>query len=149
MADYMTKYGKKGSTYRGRICCSMQTMDLDIFKDKKQFVDMKTRKVPLKPPPTINYTLRCDVFEGHQLPKRNHLRVHILCGVHELMSKSVEMESNFLEWNQNLKDMTMHFPEDPSQIPDIIVYLATSDDAHSRICYARIKYRYIYIYIYI
>ena len=149
----MTKYGKRGSTFRGRICYCIHSVDEEGFQEQKKSLNLKTRKDTLSPPELLKYHLYCDLFEGHELPIRDYLYVQVTCGVHKCHSKAGDMKKNssFATWYQSLKEITMEFPEEANQIPDIFIYLATDDTETSRICYARVKYNIytIYIYIYI
>ena len=124
-------------------------MDEELYESKKNLVDLSHRKEPMLPPEEINYKLRCDLFEGHELPRRSKVQVHITCAKQKVYSKSIKMKNSFAQWNENMEEMELSFPKDPKQIPDIFIFLATDDDAEDRMCFVRLKYIYIYIFIYI
>ena len=127
-ADLMTKYPRKGTHYRGRLLLSVEGDIPD--KDPKSEVKNLKYEFPTKPepnPPQKRYTLRCDILEGVDLPKRESGVVQICLGPYTLISESVEMEGHSVKWYQSLPDQFVTFPEVAKEIPDIFVWFCKGD----------------------
>ena len=126
-SDAMTKFGEKGSTYRGRLFYSVTTMD-----DEKPRCVTKDLKFsfPSNPTPNIKekaYLLKVALYEGIELPEaREEYAIHVTCGPYEVKSQMVKNESGRCVWNQYLPDLIIRAPEDPADIYDVVIYLSTS-----------------------
>lgn len=135
----MTKFGDKGSTYRGRVLYSVMSMD-----DENPKVGVKDLKFSFPAHPSPNprektYCLKIALYEGVELPEKENLCIHVSCGPYEVKSKVVKNDNSRAVWNEMLSDLTIRAPENIEDIYDIIVYLATSTNSKDRICFKRFK----------
>ncbi len=137
----MTKYGSKGSFFRGRILYSLVIKEEENVKKRTKKIKYKFPLNPPPNPPERKYLLRIELLEGHELPLRESLKVHFCCGPFKCISDSVEMgDICFAKWYKRMEDLIIIGPECIEQIPDIFIYLATSDHPDDRICFCRKKY---------
>jgi C2 domain/FerI (NUC094) domain len=139
-ADLMSLYGDKGSTYRGRLLCSVETLDSDNPMTKTVDIPVKdgvlTNTIPVKA-----YSLKIALYEGIELPELTKDQVAIVatCGPYEVVSKFVENDNSRAIWNEML-DLKIRGPENPDDISDVILYLTTdANDPITRVSFKRIK----------
>lgn len=95
----MTKFGDKGSTYRGRILYGVTTMDHE--NPKTAVTDLKF-SFPSNPSPNPKekaYCLKMALYEGIELPEFEKLCVHVTCGPYETTSAVVKNENSRAIWN--------------------------------------------------
>jgi hypothetical protein len=139
-ADFMTKYSDKGSIYRGRILWQIETYDQE--GPKNQVKDLKF-SLPFNASPNPKergYLLRVELYEGIELPDTNdEYSVHITCGPYIVKSKVKKNDNSRTVWNQSLPHLSIRAPEYLTAIPDIFVYLSTSENDADRICFKRFK----------
>ena len=86
----MTKYGDKGSCYRGRFLYGITTHNQDNPKTLTQDIEFK---FPRKPSPNAKertYLLKVALYEGIELPDFDEFAVHIACGPYQSTSKVVK-----------------------------------------------------------
>jgi len=139
-ADLMTKFGEKGSTYRGRFLYSVTTAD---DENPKSGTKDLTFKFPSHPSPSVRekaYLLKVALYEGVELPDVEEVCVIVTCGPYEKKSKLVKNDNSRAAWFEYIDDMIIRAPENPEDIYDIIIYLSKSEnDSRDRICFKRLK----------
>lgn len=97
-ADLMTKYGDKGSTYRGRYLYSISSYNEE--NPKSGIKDLKF-SFPSHPSPNVKekgYLLKIALYEGIELPDFDEFCVHVCCGPYEVKSKIVKNENSRAIW---------------------------------------------------
>lgn len=88
-----------------------------------------------------SYTLRFEMLDGFSLPSiaGKASFIHACIGQYMIVSKDYQPPNNgSLYFLDRLPDKKVQFPEDYSQIPDLIVYFAKGPREKDRICYVRI-----------
>lgn len=53
--------------------------------------------------------------------------------------KKFNVEKRMCEFHHVMEDKKVQFPEDITQVPDIIIYFCDGPEEHNRMCYTRIK----------
>jgi hypothetical protein len=139
--DLMTKFGDKGSTYRGRFFYSVTTCDDENPKSGTK--DLKF-SFPANPSPNVKekaYMLKVALYEGIELPEFDEFSIHVTCGPYEIKSAKVKNENSRAVWNCYLPDLIIRAPDDPEDIYDIIIYLTADVGIYTdrRICFKRFK----------
>ena len=135
----MTKFGDKGSTYRGRILYSVSTQNHENPKSGTTDLKFSFPANPSPNPVEKAYFLKIALYEGIELPDVDEVAVHVSCGPFRAVSKLVKNENSRAVWNEYLPDLTIRAPANHDEISDVIVYLATSTNWSDRICFKRIK----------
>jgi len=84
----MTKYGEKGSTYRGRLLYSIETHDDENPKSATTDLTFTFPRNPEPSTPEKTYIIKCALYEGIELPDNfKEYSFHIACGPYEVKSK--------------------------------------------------------------
>ena len=101
----MTKFGDKGSTYRGRFLYQVTTHDQE--KPKSGTKDLKFT-FPSHPSPNVKekaYLLKVALYEGMELPDTaENYCIIVSCGPWEVCSEMKENNNSRAVWNQYLPD---------------------------------------------
>jgi hypothetical protein len=131
-----------GSHYRGRLLYKITGKKNIINKNSRRKISFK---FPFKPTPVVplkSYVVRVEVLDGFNLPQingKNHCYIHCCIGQYMIVSKSFgETKGNSITFLERLADKKVQFPENQSQIPDLIFYLARGEQEKDRISYVRI-----------
>jgi len=99
-ADLMTKFGDKGSCYRGRLLYSVVTHNEENPKSGTK--DLKFT-FPSNPTPRVrerSYQIKMALYEGIELPEGfEEVCVHLCCGPYEVRSKVVKNDNSRAIWN--------------------------------------------------
>jgi len=135
----MTKFGDKGSTYRGRFLYSVQTHNEENPKSGTK--DLKF-SFPSHPSPNVKekaYKLKIALYEGVELPEFDEVCIHVCCGPYEITSRIVKNENSRAVWNEYMPDLTIRGPESAEDIYDVIIYLAFDNKPGSRVCFKRLR----------
>lgn len=144
VADMMTKFGDKGSAYRGRVLYSVTTHDDE--NPKCQTKDLKFN-FPANPSPSIpekTYRLKIALYEGVELPDFDSFSIHVEVGPFQdtlgrrMKSKVVPNDNSRAVWNEYL-DILFTAPETHEDIYDVIIYLAADHNNSTRACFKRLK----------
>ena len=144
VADMMTKFGDKGSTYRGRVLYSVTTHDEE--NPKCYTKDLKF-SFPSNPSPSVSeraYRLKIALYEGIELPDFENFCIQVEVGPfthtdsRRMKSTVVKNDNSRATWNEYL-DIMFFAPEVFEDIYDIIIYLAWDDKNGSKACFKRIK----------
>jgi hypothetical protein len=90
--------------------------------------------VPLK-----TYTLSMEMIEGFQLPVRKEAVIQVAIGQYLIKSKPHQVVNGLCEFLEIMEDKKVQFPEDLTQVPDIIVYFSDGREEKNRISFVRIK----------
>eukprot|EP00004_Rigifila_ramosa_P005707 TRINITY_DN16378_c0_g1_i1.p1 TRINITY_DN16378_c0_g1~~TRINITY_DN16378_c0_g1_i1.p1 ORF type:complete len:1467 (-),score=375.36 TRINITY_DN16378_c0_g1_i1:84-3968(-) len=133
----MVRGRAEGSTWIGRALLTLY----DIKHDEPA-MGMK-RLATVKPPtfiPLKPWLLRCDVFEATEVPvDGSAIKIRIVWGTHVLKSEKADCKNGRAQIYFPFPEVTQPYPEDPSQVPDIMVYLEKVDMiGKTRLCYLRI-----------
>jgi hypothetical protein len=95
----MTKFGEKGSTYRGRFLYTV--ISADDENPKSGTKDLKF-KFPSNPSPSVKekaYLLKVALYEGVELPDLDEFCIIVACGPYETKSKMVKNDNSRAVWN--------------------------------------------------
>lgn len=138
-ADLMTKFGDKGSTYRGRFLYNIGSNDQENPKSLTQDIKFNFPSKPSPNPREKAYLLKVALYEGIELPEFEELSVHVTCGPYETKSHMVRNENSRAIWNAYLPELTIRAPDIYEDIYDVIIYLSTSKLPSGRICFKRLK----------
>ena len=98
-ADLMTKFGDKGSHYRGRFLYGVTTHDEENPKSCTNDIKFS---FPSHPSPNVKekaYLLKVALYEGIELPELENLCIHVTCGPYETKSKVVKNINSRAVWN--------------------------------------------------
>lgn len=140
VADMMTQYGDKGSTYRGRILYSVTTHDQENPKSGTK--DLKF-SFPANPSPSVvekGYRLKIALYEGVELPEFEQFCIHVAVGPYDVYRSTVVKNDNSRAvWNEYMPEIIFRAPEVFEDIYDVIIYLALDEKPGSRICFKRLK----------
>lgn len=69
--------------------------------------------------------MRVELLEGFALPLNEDCYIHVCIGQHFLLSKNFgKHKENYLEFKYTFDEKKLQLPEDPSLIPDLILYFA-------------------------
>lgn len=138
-ADKMTKFGDKGSTYRGRFLYNMSSKNEEAPKSGTKDIKFIFPSRPSPNPKERSYTLKIVLYEGIELPDRDEFCIHVACGPYEMKSKVVKNDNSRAVWNAPLPDLVIKAPDIVEDIFDVIIYLSTSINVSDRICFIRLK----------
>lgn len=100
---------------------------------------------PYKPTPVValkTYTLSVELIEGFQLPEKSEAHLIASMGQYLMRCNKVfplEKEKRVCEFYHVMEDKKVQFPEDITQVPDIILYYCDGPEEKNRICFVRIK----------
>lgn len=161
--DWYTHYNyvpDSASTFKGRALLGFRietqrppgkkynTPEIVSFRRK-----MKHKLPKNLEPPSSEYVLKALVICGTELPeftqiglstvtsagqKKQELRVKISVGHFEISTKKAKHEKGMCRWNEMIRTSgTIKLPSDPTQLPDIFVYLCREDNLP--VCFTRIK----------
>jgi hypothetical protein len=140
----MTKFGDKGTTYRGRLLYSVTTHDDENPKSGTK--DLKF-SFPSNPSPSIpekTYRLKMALYEGIELPDLDSYCIHVEVGPfcdgsgRKMKSEVVQNIGSRGVWNEYL-DILFTAPEILEDIYDIVIYLAWDKKNGSKVCFKRLK----------
>lgn len=128
------------STYRGRVLLTLKLRDKssDAYEAKHQ--KRMARKLPRELyPATFVYRMRAHFVSATGLAQQSRTySLVVSCGLREIASSRKKAANGAVEWNETEESDKMLYPEDPSQIPDVFVYLCTGQgEARRTICYQR------------
>ncbi len=90
----MTKFGDKGSTYRGRLLYSINSHDEEA---PKAFTKDLKFSFPSHPSPSVvekAYRLKIALYEGVELPDFDTFCIHVGVGPYEIKSKVVQNDNS-------------------------------------------------------
>ncbi|KAF0685797.1 Aste57867_22405 [Aphanomyces stellatus] len=131
--NQMNTFPDLGTFYRGRILVSFSIRSNERHLDE---INQRVKAVPLPRqiyPETVPYKLRAFVGTGTDIPqmtslsgvgtRNSKMQIVITCGLYELAFERRENTKGLVVWNQLLESDTLILPKDPTQIPDIFVYL--------------------------
>ena len=81
-----------------------------------------------------------ELLEAFALPLNSDCYIHVCLGQYFLLSKSYEKHKDgYLEIMDSLPDKKMQLAEDPTMLPDLILYFAKGPKEKDRISFIRIK----------
>lgn len=138
-ADLMTKFGDKGSHYRGRFLYSIQSHPEENPKCGTRDLKFVFPKHPSPSTKTKNYELKVALYETIELPEMAQACIHIACGPYEAKSSVVKIENSRAVFNQYVNMPRITSTDAFEDIPDVILYLAKSEKVTDRICFKRLK----------
>lgn len=107
----MTKFGDKGSTYRGRFLYSISTNNEENPKSGTTDIQFSFPSKPSPNPKEKGYLLKVALYEGVELPEMEEFSIHITCGPYETKSRVVKNENSRALWNEYLPDLVIRAPE--------------------------------------
>jgi len=93
-ADIMTKFGDKGSTYRGRVLYGVTTHDEEKAKSEVTDLVYSFPSNPAPNPQEKQYMIKVALYEGVELPDVDNACIHVCCGPYETKSKVVKNENS-------------------------------------------------------
>ena len=89
-ADLMTKFGDKGSTYRGRILYNISSHDEEKPRSGTKDLKFSFPQNPVPYPKEKAYLLKVALYEGVELPEFEQFSIHVACGPYETKSKVIK-----------------------------------------------------------
>ncbi|KAF0685796.1 Aste57867_22404 [Aphanomyces stellatus] len=121
------------SFYRGQILVTFSIRPNERHLDE---INQRVKATPLPKhlyPETEGYKLRAFIGMGTDIPqfssitgigtRNSKMQIIVSCGLQELAFQRRENHKGVVVWNQLLESDTLVLPKDPTQIPDIFVYL--------------------------
>eukprot|EP00808_Paulinella_micropora_P000340 g32402.t1 len=119
-----------GTLYRGKLL-----MDYKVEEKEDPMAEVvKDCQVPSKDlwPKNINYKVDCDLYEGSEIPSPGKMGIEVSCGDISVSSSFITSQQGRVEWFTPLSLSLPQLPEDPTQAPDVFVYLVNSSSTSSK-----------------
>jgi hypothetical protein len=150
-AQTMNRYpSNQGSVYKGRLLMGVKVVHAeDLGKDSREqtiSVEEIAKELPTSLlPETKSYTLRAFVLSAAEIPLfslgSSTVRLKLTIGQHEIVFPDKTNKNGLLEWGNAIKEKSaLVLPADPTQIPDVFLYLAVCDmmsSGDTNVCYAK------------
>lgn len=118
-----------GSTYRGRLLISLKVVEKPSTTYDERHQKRSTSKLPKEHfPPSSVYRLRAHFLSAIGLPEpTGKYYVSLSCGMHEITSTQKAAVNRSVEWNETEESDRLLFPDDATQIPDVILSLCMGE----------------------
>ncbi|KDO24696.1 hypothetical protein SPRG_10230 [Saprolegnia parasitica CBS 223.65] len=131
--EQMNTFPDTATFYRGRI---LVTFEIHANDKKLEEVNQRVKATPLPHhayPETALYRLRAFIGLGSDIPqitslasgatRKSKMQIVVTCGLNSLEFERRENNKGVVVWNELKETDNLVLPRDPTQIPDIFVYL--------------------------
>jgi hypothetical protein len=111
--------------FRGRVLVAATVEDSkEPKKDVAKLLPLRASELP----PTDDYVVQCDLYEGSEICDKGKMHVEVSFGNNYWRSQEVEVEDGRCRWYEEMKGgekdwPTAAFPKTIEQVPDVFVYL--------------------------
>jgi len=140
VAEKMSKGIVEGTHFTGRVLLGMSATPTEV---PRKAVASCAKLMDENRPKDVVWAIQCDLYCAMEVAQSGKWCVEICCGDNSFQSVDVENNNGVLKWYSALlgkkdsSELLFKSPEDPTQVPDVFVYLRRKK---YRISYCRFRF---------